>query len=303
MDENKMKEAVAAVLKSQDREALAQLIVEYVQPNHITTDFIGMLLNVKNLKLGDALVKKVRSGLKVRTWVPGSNSLKQEITVDDRVTYMLDRAIVSVLANEWDLESGEIGTVESIRAEAMASLKDYYLNKVFTALTSVWTAGNTPDNYTDCGAAVTQTALEDMIGVINDNTTGAKAIMGVRSALAPILKFGAFWDNGEASPSYWGIPEHIMEIMRTGLLGKYMGVPIITVNQIYDNPRDHNALLPTNKILVIGENVGDFITYGPEKTKEWTDNEPTPPYWHMDIVQQFGMVLDNIQGLGVLEID
>jgi hypothetical protein len=300
MEEIKMKEAIASLLKSGDREALAELIVEFVQPNHITTDFISMLLNVRNLKLGDALVKKVRSGLKVRTWVPGSNSLKNEIVVNDRVTYMLDQAIVSVLANEWDLESGEIGTVDTIRNEAMLALKDHYLNKVFTALTSVWTAGNTPDNFTACGAAITQTALEDMIAVINDNTPGAKAIVGVRSALAPILKFGPFWSNDAISPTVWGIPESITEIMRTGLLGKYLGVPIITLNQVYDNPVDHHALLPTNRVLVIGENVGDFITYGPEKSKEWTDMEPTPPYWHLDIVQQFGMVLDNIQGLGVL---
>lgn len=32
MDEKKFKEAIAALLKAGDREALAQLIIEYVQP-------------------------------------------------------------------------------------------------------------------------------------------------------------------------------------------------------------------------------------------------------------------------------
>lgn len=90
--------------------------------------------------------------------------------------------------------------------------------------------------------------------------------------------------------------------MQTGMIGRYYGVPIVAINQVYDNPEDYNALLPTNRILVTGENVGEFITYGPERSKEWTDMEPTPPYWHMDIVQQFGMIIDNAQGIGVLAV-
>src|SRR5512133_3476285 len=115
MDELKFKEAVAELMKDKSqREALAQLIVEYVQPNHITTDFIGMLLNTRSLQPGDALVKKICKGIRVHTWVPVSISLKAEITVSERINYILDANIVSVLANEWDLESGEIGTVQSI---------------------------------------------------------------------------------------------------------------------------------------------------------------------------------------------
>lgn len=298
MDE-KFKEAVSAILKDKNREALAQLIIEYVQPNHITTDFIGMLLNTRSLSLNDALVKKVRKGITVHTWVPGSISLKSEVTVTERINYILDAAIVSLLANEWELESGEIGTVSDLRTEALAKMRDYYLNKVFTALGTIWTEANTPSNFTDCGGAINQTALDDMIERINQTTPGAKAIVGVRSALTPILKFAGFFTDGTHSTE---VPENVREVMQTGWLGKYMGVPIVSLNQIYDNPEDYNALLPTDKILIVGENVGDFITYGPEKSKEWTDNEPTPPYWHLDIVQQFGMLIDNAQGIGVLKV-
>ena len=51
MDE-KLKESVASLMKEGDRSALAELMVEYVQPQHITTDFIGMLLNTRSLKPG-----------------------------------------------------------------------------------------------------------------------------------------------------------------------------------------------------------------------------------------------------------
>ncbi len=279
------------------KEALAEMFIEYIKPNHITVDFISLLMNTRRLKPGDSLVKKIRKGMEVHTWVPGAIPLKSEITVTDRINHVLDAAVIGVLANQWELESGEIGTIQSIRTEAMAKLRDYYLNKVFTALTTIWTAGNTPNNYTNAGGAITATVLKNAIDRINQTTSGVKAVVGVRAALTPITQFGASWSDGSANQI---VPENISEIMATGFLGKYYGAPIIALNQIWDNPEDYNALLPTDKILIIGENVGEFITYGDAKPKEWTDMQPTPPYWHLDIVQQFGLMIDNAEGIYVV---
>ena len=295
--DKELKEAVASLLKEGKREALAQLIVEYVDVNHIPTDFTSLLLNTRALNPGDALVKKVRKGIKVNTLVPGKIHLASELTVSDRINYVLDGADVKVTFNEWELQSGELGAVESIRAEMQAKLRDYYLGKVFTALSTVWTAVNTPSNFTSVGGALTATALENAIDRINQTTSGVKAVVGTRAALAPITKFGAFWSDG-VNTSY--VPENISEIMATGFLGKYYGAPIIAIDQVYDNPEDYNALLPTDKVLVIGENVGDFITYGEVKTKEWTDMRPTPPQWYLELYQQFGMIIDRADGIYVI---
>lgn len=298
MDENKYKEAVAALLKDGKREALAQLLVEWVNPQHITTDFVSLLLNSRALNVGDALVKKVRSGVKVRTLVPGSIHLGSEITVRDRINYVLDGGDVKVHFNEWELQSGELGSVDEIRNEMMGSLKDYYLNKVFLALSTIWTTGNTPSNYTNVGGVLTNTALENAIDNINTNAGGVKAVVGTRAALAPITKFGAFWDDGGSNVAE--VPDNIREIMATGFLGKYYGARIIALDQEYDNPIDYNALLPTDKVLVIGQNVGEFITYGEVRTKEWTDMNPTPPQWYLELYQQFGMIIDRADGIHVL---
>jgi hypothetical protein len=305
MEDTKFKEAVAGIMKDKNqREALAQIIIEYVQPNHISNDFMSLLLDTRALNPGDTLVKKVRRGVDVRTWVPGSMSLKSEFTVSDRINWVLDAAIVSLTANEWELESGDLGTVESMKSEALMKLKDYYFNKVFTAMSTIWSAGNTPSNYTDCGGVLTQSALENMIQAINNTTSGAKAIVGVRSSLIPITKFGPFWgDAPAATGNHFAWSDSILtEVLSTGWLGKYMGVPVIALNQVYNNLEDYTPLLPTDKVLVIGDKVGEFITYGPEKSKEWTDMRPTPPYWNLDIVQQFGMIIDNAMGIGVLKV-
>src|SRR5512139_93876 len=90
LNETELNTAIAEVLKSGDREAVAEMIVEYVQPNHITVDFVSMLLNSRSLKPGDSLVKKLRKGLEVHTLVPGSIHLAHEVTVTDRINYILD---------------------------------------------------------------------------------------------------------------------------------------------------------------------------------------------------------------------
>jgi len=54
MDEQKFKKAMAEVAKT-DKRALAELIVEYIEPKHITRDIVGMFLNTRTLNPGDAL--------------------------------------------------------------------------------------------------------------------------------------------------------------------------------------------------------------------------------------------------------
>lgn len=300
MDKNlEVKEAIAGLMKDRSkREALAEMMVEYVQPNHITLDIISMLLNTRQMNPGDILVKKVRKGLKVWTHVPGAIPLKGEITVSERANYILDMAVIGAQANEWELESGEIGTVQSIRSEMMLKLRDYYLNKTFSALSTIWTATNTPSNFTSLGGAVTQTALVNAIDAINQTTTGAKVIVGSRAALQPITAF-TYW-HSNATTGTEMVQSMAEEVIRTGRLGQFYGVPILAIDQVYDNPEDHNKLIPEDKILIIGQNVGDFVLFGPARTKEYTDPRPTPPTWNCDISQQFGFIIDNAEGIYVL---
>jgi len=298
LDEKKVYEALSSLMKNpHERAALAEIIVEFVQPNHLANQFIGDILSTRALKPGDSLVKKLRKGIEVRTLVPGSVHLSSEITVSERMNYVLDGADVKVTYNLWELESGEIGTVQEIRREMAAKLRDYYVNKVFTALSTVWSAVNTPSNFTSVGGTITASALEDAINQVNNTVGSAKAILGVRAAVTPITKFGAFWTDGT---NVEGSQTAVDEIRERGRLGKYYGVPIITLDQVYNNPEEYTALLPEDKVLVVGENVGEFITYGDVRQKQWEDMNPTPPQWFLEIYQQFGMIIDNAQGIYVL---
>lgn len=53
MDKKEFKEALAGKMQDKSqREALAQILVEYIAPNHVTTDYISMLLNTRSLNIG-----------------------------------------------------------------------------------------------------------------------------------------------------------------------------------------------------------------------------------------------------------
>ena len=296
MDEKELREHVASLLKKPG-EALAALIMEMVEPNHISVDMVSLLLKTRALQPGDSLVKSVRKGAKVHTLVPGSIHMSHEITKKDRVNWSLDGANVEVNYSEWDLANGDIGTVESIRNEMRMKLKDYYFNKIFSALGSIWSAVNTPNNYTNVAGALNSTVLKAAIDNVNQNSNGAKAIVGVRSVLTPITTFGASWSDGTSNMA---VDDNIREIMQTGWLGRYYGVPVVALNQEWDSPDERNTLLPTDKILIIGEDVGEFITYGEAKEGEWVDPKPTPSRWNLKLYQQFGMIIDNANGIHVL---
>ena len=298
MDNKQLEKAVASLLQSGDRQALAELIVEYVQPNHIPTDILNLLLDTRALNLGDSLIKKVRKGIKVYSLVPGAIHPTSEITVNERTNFNLDGAHVSVTYSDWELRAGHIGSVEEIRAEMLAKLRDFYMVKVFNMLSSIWSVSNNSSNFTSVGGVVTSTALKAAIDNVNLNGGGVKAVFGSRAAMTPITTFGAGWDIGNTDDV--PVDSQLEEVMKTGFLGVYYGAPLIVFDQVYDNPDDYNPLLPTDKILVIGKKAGEFITYGPVTSEQYVDPKPTPSQWVLKLWQQFGLIVDRAEGIHVL---
>lgn len=288
------------------RQALAEVIVEVVKPNHVTNTYMNYLMTSKAMNTGDLLIKRVRKGIRVHTLTPGSVHPASEITVSDRTNFVLDGAIVKVTYNEDELNRGDIGTLADIRQEMSLKLRDYYFNKTFTALSTIWNGSNTPSNYTDLGTAITATALQNAINQINIYGGGVKAVIGSRRALTPITTFGAFFGTGTPSTSTTnpttGNQVALEEIRQTGWLGKYYGADIIAIDQIYDSPDTYAPLLPEDKILVLGQKVGEFITYGPVRTQTWTDFNIVPPQEFLQIYAQYGMIIDNAQGIYVIKV-
>lgn len=297
MEDKELQNAVAELMQKPDKQAFAEFITETVQPGRIVDDWVGMLLNYRQLNAGDILVKRVKKGIKVYSHVLGSEPMQSQMTLTDRVAYTLDTALVSVWANMLDLQNGRFGTAQDLISEMQIKLREYYINKVFTALSAIWTTSNTPNNYTSVGGSVTNTVLNNAIARIDNTTNGVKAIVGTKEALRPITTFAQWSVDGSNAALIQSVAT---EVANNGMLGSYRGIPLVVAQQSFDYPDTNQKMIPSDKILVIGENVGEFITYGDPITQEWVKYETVPPTWNYALGQQFGLIIDNADGIYVI---
>jgi hypothetical protein len=188
-----------------------------------------------------------------------------------------------------------------------AKLADFYVTKVVNALYTLATIDDSKNFYYET-APITRTILEDSIDYITDIAGGVKAIVGRRTALAPITKFAGYrlpLTADVASPdSVIPVPSALEDIRRTGWFGQYYGVNnFVALDQVYDNPFDRNPLIKDNLVVVIGNSCGEFITYGDTREDTWTDMTTAPPTWHLRIYQQFGLMFDKMENVAVIRLD
>jgi len=185
-----------------------------------------------------------------------------------------------------------------------AKLSDFYVTKVMTALYTLATI-NDSANFYYVASPITRSTLEDAIDHIADEAGSVKAVVGRRTALAPITKFAGYRVGVGATESAGypvPVPSTLEEIKRTGWFGMYYGANFISLEQVYDNPYDRNKLIQDDLIVVIGGDCGEFITYGDVREDQWTDMSTAPPTWHLRIYQQFGLMFDKMENVAVIRV-
>lgn len=66
MDKNKLRLALAEKVKTistqAGRSAFAELLIETIEPNHLSLDIFSLFLPTRQMNPGDTLVRKVRKG-------------------------------------------------------------------------------------------------------------------------------------------------------------------------------------------------------------------------------------------------
>jgi hypothetical protein len=211
-------------------------------------------------------------------------------------------------------------TPETVKSDVQKALQERVLMRSWNALANIWTAGNaaaltitgsSSSNFVNVGGALTASALDSAIDHVNYWSGSVKTIIGTESALAPLSTFGQYQIIGTNNQyvTQNGTPPGTFQ--NTSPYGSgvkavesYRGVTnIVRLPQIFDNTEyPPKPLLPTDYILVIGEDIGQFITYGGPQFKEYVDNEPTPPYWNYETWLQFGMMIWNARGLVKLQV-
>lgn len=299
------------------RTAYADLVVETVQPNHLSLDLFSAFMPVVQKNPGDQIGRRVRRGrYPIRTMTPGAKHLTDVLDYQEYVSFMFDRLIAGTSHSVWEIESGEVGTVDQMRSELRADLFDELVSKVFSLLTTVWTAGNTPNNFLDAsGTGVTQAGLDAMMETILNYSGQVRAIVGSRAALLPIYKFAQYREfvlNGTGVDAVAFPTSAFEEFTRTNKVSTYLGVPVVELPQVYRNRLDANStnlgyrgvgqrMIPTDKILVIGDQVGQIALMGGFEYQDYTDPTTQPANYVLHGWQAYGMIVDDVQNIGIIK--
>jgi len=317
MDRKEIQVALAEVLPTikdavgGKKTAFAQVITESIEPNRLTMDALQMFgMPVRQLNVGDRLEKKVRRiGFPVRTMVPGSTHLSDPIYPPrDIMTYNLDTIIAKMRQSVWELQNGELGTVETFRNEMASALVDEIISRTFNLVASVWNGTTSKTNYVDAtSTGLTTTIADNMIETVSYRAGSVRTIIGSRSALLPLYKANAIVEvtDSNGDPVVIGVQSMLEEWRRTGKLGLYRGIPIVELPQIYKRTADgfDTPLLPMDKVVFLGDRTGDIILYGGTETQENTDYNTEPAEYSLAMWRSYGLMVDYPENIGVVKVN
>jgi hypothetical protein len=322
MDREQYKLAVAEKAKTAAganglRTAYADLVIETVQPNHLSLDLFSQFMPTIQMNPGDQLGRRVRRGrYPIRSMTPGAKHLHDVLSYQEYYTFMFDRLIAGTSHSVWEIQSGEVGTVEQMRTELRADLFDELVSKVFTLLTTAWNASDTPNNYLDLSSGgLTATGLEAMMETVLNYSGQVKAIVGSRQALLPLYRFAQYREfvlTGTNTDAIAFQTPAFEEFLRTGRVATYLGIPVIEIPQVYRDRLDANAtslawrgtaqrMIPTDKVIVIGGDAGKIALMGGFEYQDYTDPTTQPAKYVLHGWQAYGLVIDDIQQIGVIK--
>lgn len=312
-----------ADLAKNDLTAYAEVITEYVNPVYLTLDLAATFMPTREIQLGQQFVKSFKGKYHVQQIVPGQVTLGDQIVLRNKaLSFNIDILAAKAEYNVLELQhGGPAYTPEAIRTDVRAALQEKLLLRGWNALANIWTTGNasaltisgsSTSNFIDASGPLTASVLDTAIDHVNFWSGKVRAIVGTESALAPLSTFGQYkLISGSLSDNYVAINgqpaltyDNVSPYGGRYGVESYRGVSnIIRIPQIFDKSETPwRPLLPTNYVLVIGEDIGEFITYGGPQTKEFVDNRPTPPYWNYETWVQFGMMVWNAKGLVKIEV-
>lgn len=300
------------------KSAFAEVVVDVVEPQRLTFDLFSAWMPTIQLQPGETFTRRVRRGrYPVRTMVPGSKHLTDVLSSVEQTTYMFDRLIAGTSHSLWEIQSGEVGSVEQMRADLRADIFDSLVSRVFNLLTTAYNGIDTPTNFTNVGGPLSQTALDAMIEAMLDNGQNIRAIVGTRKALRPMYGFAQFREfelSGTAVDAVaFPVESAFNEFTDSRKVTRYTGIPVIELpqtyragfaaNQLSGNPlRQERVGLPDDRVLIISEDIGSVALMGGTEYQDYTDPTTQPPNYVLHAWQAYGMILDNLEGLGVLAI-
>jgi hypothetical protein len=206
------------------RLAVADTIVRQISDEMDKNDLVRMFADVIRFKLGQTMQFQTRKGAKAYVKAPGAVTPKSTIVIK---TLTIDAEEVGAgLEFELDqLKSGRYGNVNEIKNHAKEALLSRKYKQIWDTLRG--SVGASDANYfstgSTTGAAVKLGILNDAIDYVEDQIGGVRAIVGRRTDLSFLLRFGGSTDISWSEKAK-------DRIIGTGKMPFYRGYPLILLN-------------------------------------------------------------------------
>ena len=261
--------ALASALKDfrkdvEVREALAAKILKFISDEVEQRDIASMLFDPEFVPLGTSAEYALKSRARVYwheegTYAPRTQIKQKVFTVP---TSLLSFNLSYQLA---EIETGRVGTI----ADNMQLGADEFVGAINARAynTLLGSIPTTAKNYATSVAGLTKSALDNAINYVEDISGGAKMIIGRRNVLSKILDFNS---SGTAELGHYS-DKMKDQIMNTGLITNYRGLPVIGLQQYRDGYG--NNTIPDDSVLVVGKNVGKYVTSEEMKSLQQVDAE------------------------------
>ena len=129
MNKDALLKSVAEVAKTAGtsqlgKSAFAELLVQLVEPNHLSLDLFSTFMPARQADMNTVPIKRVRRGkYNIQSMVPGTAHLvSQPTTVHDYHSYVFDRLIGGVRESLWNVQNGAVQTVDQMRQQLQFDL-------------------------------------------------------------------------------------------------------------------------------------------------------------------------------------
>jgi hypothetical protein len=267
-----------------ERHAVANKIVKYVSDSVEQRDLAALMLPKEVIPVGTSAEFAVPGKLKAFWHEPGSYAPRTQMVqkVFTVPTWMLSAHPEYEISQ---LEAGRYGTAQDQIKAARDAILAAINTRIFTTVAGSVTS--TDSNYfTSVAGAnkLTKTVIDQAINWVEDQVGGATAIVGRRNILYPLLDF-----NTDSSVGDMGVYGDAIkdQIVRTGKLPFYRGLPVIGLQQYRDG--FGHITIPQDTILVLGKDIGKYVVNQELRSKDDIDIDTL--VWHIHLYMKMGVAV------------
>lgn len=262
-----------------ERRAVAQIIVRQLRDEQDKQDITRILgVTQETFKEGDTMQFVTRKGGKAYVHAPGSAAPRSTIT--NRVqTLEAENVSVDMEFQLDQLRQGRYGSMNEVRQEARKALEYRKWKIMWDTLRG--SVGASHANYRATGASSTSAqkavALDAVIDLVEDEVGGASAIIGRRSDLNWLLR----WDSSNGMNYSDNTKD---QLLRTGRMATYRGLPIIPLNSWQDA---YGAeVIASGEIMVLNPTT---LKIGVTKSQDvFDDFDPHARIWSIVLNEMYG---------------